>query len=106
MEKSVQQEILLMTNSSLSKRNLCERESSDSKGHFSDVDRLQQACWNGMLDEFLPGVVERVEGKTMFLWEIQSGKSFLHIDLCDRPDYINKESSIDPYIFLSYIQYN
>jgi hypothetical protein len=106
MEKTVQQEILLMTNSSLSKRNLCEIKNAESAGRFSDIERLEQACWNGMLDEFLPGLVEHIEGKTLFLWEIQNGKNFLHIDLCDRPDYINKESSIDPYIFLRYIQPN
>jgi hypothetical protein len=104
MEKTVQQEILLMTNSSLSKANLCEKNSREASKHFSNVERLEQACWDGMLDEFLPGLVERVEGKTLFLWEIQNGNSFLHIDLCDRPDYINGQSSIDPYIFLRHVQ--
>ena len=104
MKKTVQQEILLMTNSSLSKANLCEKNSGEASKHFSNVERLEQACWDGMLDEFLPGLVERVEGKTLFLWEIQNGNSFLHIDLCDRPDYINGQSSIDPYIFLRHVQ--
>jgi len=103
MEKTVQQEILLMTNSSLSKTNLCEKNSSEEGRRISNAERLEQACWNGMLDEFLPGLVERVEGKTLFLWEIQNGKNFLHIDLCERPDFINEESSIDPYIFLKHL---
>ena len=106
MKNTVQQEILLMTNSSLSKRNLCEKNSTESGKHFSNVERLEQACWNGMLDEFLPGLVMHIEGRTLFMWEIQSAKSFLHIDLCDRPDFSNEEFSIDPYFFLKHIHYN
>lgn len=106
MKKTVQQEILLMTNSSLSKTNLCEINSLEGGRRFSNVERLEQACWNGMLDEFLPGVVERIEGKTLLLWEIQAGKSFLHIDLCDQPRFFEREHSIDPYIFLNHLHYN
>lgn len=106
MENSVQQEILLMTNSSLSKRSLCERNNSESNRTFSNVERLENACWNGMLEEFLPGLIVKAEGKTLLLWEIQNANSFLHIHLCDRPDYANNEFSIDPYTFLDHLQYN
>lgn len=106
MKNSVQQEILLMTKSSLSKRNLCERNSTESGKHFSNVERLEQACWNGMLDEFLPGLIVKVEGKTLFLWEIQNANNFLHIDLCERPDFLNREFSIDPYLFINELSYN
>lgn len=95
-----------MTNSSLSNRNLCERNSNESAKHFSNVERLEQACWNGMLDEFLPGLVIHLEGKTLFMWEIQTAKSFLHIDLCDQIPSADKESSIDPYIFLNHLMLN
>jgi len=94
-----------MTNSSLSKRSFSEKNNSEGK-LFSNVERLEQACWNGMLEEFLPGLVLTVEGKTLFLWEIQNANSFLHIDLCDQPDYINREFSIDPYIFLNHLHFN
>ena len=106
MKNTVQQEILLMTNSSLSKRNFCETNNAESGKHFSNIERLEQACWNGMLDEFLPGLVMHLEGKTLFLWEIQTAKNFLHIDLCDQIPSPDKECSIDPYIFLNHLQYN
>lgn len=106
MKNTVQQEILLMTNSNLSKTNLCEKNSSESGKHFSNVEKLEQACWNGMLDEFLPGLVMHIEGKTLFMWEIQTAKSFLHIDLCDQIPSLDKSQSIDPYIFLNHLQYN
>lgn len=106
MKSSVQQEILLMTNSNLSKRNLCEKNSNEAGKHFSNVERLEQACWNGMLDEFLPGLVMHIDGKTLFLWEIQSAKNFLHIDLCDQMPSAEKEHSIDPYVFLDHLNEN
>jgi hypothetical protein len=106
MKNSVQQEILLMTNSSLSKRSFCEKNSTEASSGFSNVERLENACWNGMLEEFLPGMILTVEGKTLLLWEIQNAKSFLHIDLCDQPNFINKELSIDPYLFLNHLNYN
>lgn len=94
-----------MTNSSLSKRSFCERNSIDGK-QFSNVEKLEQACWNGMLDEFVPGLVLHVEGKTLFLWEIQTAKSFLHIDLCDQIPDSDNVHSVDPYIFLNHVNYN
>jgi hypothetical protein len=106
MKNSVQQEILLMTNSSLSKRNLCERNSPEPGKHFSNVERLEEACWNGMLDELLPGLIIKVEGKTLFLWEIQNANSFLHINLCDQPQTLDKQTSIDPYIFFNKLNFN
>jgi hypothetical protein len=106
MKNSVQQEILLMTNSSLSKRSFCEINSSETGKQLSNVEKLENACWNGMLTEFLPGLVEKAEGKTLFLWEIQNAKNFLHIDLCDRPNSIDKNFSIDPYLFIDHLLYN
>jgi hypothetical protein len=106
MKNSVQQEILLMTNSSLSKRNLCERNNSESNRQFSNVERLENACWNGMLEEFLPGLIVKAEGKTLLLWEIHNASSFLHIHLCDSPNPISREFSIDPYIFLNDLNHN
>ena len=100
MKNTVQQEILLMTNSSLSNTNLCEKNSLESGKQFSNVERLEQACWNGMLDEFLPGLIVKAEGKTLFLWEIQTAKNFLHIDLSDQIPSSNRDLSIDPYVFI------
>ena len=106
MPNSVQQEILLMTHSSLSKRNFCEKNSDDDNSSFTNIEQLQQACWNGMLEDFLPGLLVKSEGKSLLLWEIQNAKSFLHIDLCDQPGFPIKRFSIDPYIFLDQLYYN
>lgn len=106
MKHSVQQEILLMTNSSLSKRSLCEKNHPESNKPFSNVERLENACWNGMLEEFLPGMIIKADGKTLLLWEIQNTGNCLHIQLCDWPGNIKRECSIDPYLFLEHLRYN
>jgi hypothetical protein len=106
MENRIQQEILLMTGSSLSKRNLCENDNSGNSRLLSTIEQLENACWNGMLEEFLPGLILTIKGKTLLLWEIQNANNFLHIDLCDQPQFLNKEHSVDPYFFLSYLNCN
>jgi hypothetical protein len=103
MENKVQQEILLMTNSSLSQISFSAKNGAEEKS-LSRIEQLEEACWNGLLDQFLPGTLERTEsGKKLYLWQIQSAKTFLHLDLCDRPEFSNGQCSIDPYLFLSHI---
>ena len=106
MKNAVQQEILLMANSSLSKKSFCEKDPSENSQSSSNMEQLAEACWNGMLDEFLPGLVLHQEGKTLFMWEIQTAKSFLHIDLCDQVPSHDKQNSIDPYIFINQMNLN
>jgi hypothetical protein len=106
MENTVQQEILLMTNSSLSKRNFCEKNNSETNSSFTNIENLERACWNGLLEEFLPGLLVKVDGKSLLLWEVHNAKNFLHIDLCDQPDFPNKKFSIDPYLFLNHLNHN
>lgn len=103
----IQQEILLMTNTSVSRKAFCEREDKGNARHASPVEELEQACWNGMLEDMVPEVLQTTsEGKALLLWQIQHGKNFLHIDLCEEPLMGNHEDSIDPYIFLHFVQYN
>ncbi|HXL55851.1 MAG TPA: hypothetical protein VN958_06330 [Chitinophagaceae bacterium] len=99
--KSTQQEILLMTNTSFSQRQLCEKDIPESNKYFSRTEQLEDACWNGLLDEMLPGIIEKSSsGKRLHLRQIRPAKSFLEIELCEYPLQIEQEFSIDPYTFL------
>jgi hypothetical protein len=101
-----QQEILLMINSSLSKRTFCEKDVRKQK-IISAVEQLEEYCWNGLLESFIPEISENKEaGEKLFLWHIQQTDSFLHIDLCERPMFSGEEFSIDPYFFMSYSNMN
>jgi hypothetical protein len=102
----IKQEILLMINT-FSQRELCEKNGSQNFYHQSYAEQLEKACWNGLLDELLIGIVERsASGKRLCLWHTEQGKCFLQIDLCNCPQRLEKHLSIDPYIFLPIVLQN
>jgi len=103
---SIQQEILLMTNTTFSKQQLCEKDLS-TNNKLSVIEQLEDACWNGLLYEMFPGIVKRSSaGKQLYLWQIRHGESCLQIELCEQPKAIDLWYSIDPYYFLLTTSYN
>jgi hypothetical protein len=97
---STQQEILLLTGTTFSTRECCEKEGG--KQNFpTEKERLENACWNGLLLEILPEVYSNIgDDKKLFLWQIKEGKSFIELDLGEIPEDIEQRFSIDPYSFL------
>jgi hypothetical protein len=103
---STQQEILLMTGSRFSARELAGKNEAD-KNTLSAAEQLEDACWNGLLDEMLPEIVQKTEeGKELFLWHIRHCRSFLEIELSESPSVIDREFSIDPYFFIPGLIYS
>ncbi len=99
-----QQEILLMTNTSFSRREWCEKENIGSNKNLSRTEQLEEACWNGEIYEMFQGIVEKsAEGKRLYLWQIRHGVSFLHLELCEQPALIDQYFSINPYAFMTTI---
>ena len=104
--KSTQQEILLMTGTKFSAREWAEKNVED-KNKLSATEQLEDACWNGLLDEMLPELVQKTaEGKKLFLWHVRHCRSFLEIELSESPTVIEREFSIDPYFFVPGILLN
>ena len=100
-----QQEILLLTGTSFSQRQLCEKD--EIKQASTDKEQLEEACWNGFIKELLPEIVQKPEsGNCLFLWQIRKAESFLEIELCDTHLAIDSHTSIDPYNFFETIHYN
>jgi hypothetical protein len=104
MERNTtQQEILLMTGSAFFQQQCYEKneQDRDSNKNMSQGEKLEEACWNGILQELLPGLIAKSpEGKALLLWEIRHGNSFLELDLCEAPAKPDYYYSIDPYMFL------
>ena len=99
--KTIQQEILLMTGTRFSSNLFCAKD--ESQDHLSENEKLQEACWNGMVQELLPELREEVNNKKLFLWNIVQGDAFLELKFSDRPSaQEDKHFSIDPYTFLSH----
>ena len=98
---SLQQEILLVTTTKISRRQLAGNNKSCNHNKLSDTEQLEEACWHGFLDKLLPGTIGKPSsGKKLHLWQIRPGSSLLRIELCTFPVVIERYYSIDPYIFL------
>jgi hypothetical protein len=103
---ATQQEILLITSASFSKRTWMEKDASDDH-HNADREQLEKACWNGLMKELLPEIFEKpVKGKELYLWNIIEADSFIELELREYPGTFEKFHSINPYYFLSEIDYN
>ena len=101
--ETIQQEILLFTDTHFSQREMCEKLETDNRSSYSAKDKLQEACWNGLLSDMLP---ELMDNKKLFIWQIQEGKSFLCIDLSEQPAYNEPFFSLNPYQFLAEVNCN
>jgi hypothetical protein len=99
-QTSTQREILLLTGTSFSARQWCEKDESEKKT-MSDVERLQNACWYGLVKDILPELFKQDgELNKTYLWQIVEGKSFLELDMGETPFEKDRFFSIDPYSFL------
>jgi hypothetical protein len=92
----LQQEILLLTGSTLSQRQLYENEAKNDSPNLSESEKLEKAIWTGLLDELLP---EIIMNKKLHIWQIADTESSLQIELSEYP-LAQKQFSINPYYFL------
>ena len=110
MEKChAKQEILLLTSSSFAQGDLCKNDffEEDRRQGLSPVERLEEACWNGLLDEFLSNTpANQTSGNKLFLWKIHVAQAFLCVELCQAPSPLDYYSSLDPYLFLPLMNCN
>jgi hypothetical protein len=98
----LQQEILLLTGTTFSQRELCENDPNKDRGYLSETEKLEEACWAGLLDELLP---EIITNKKLCLWQIGDSEFSLQIELSEYPSR-EKRFSINPYYFLKTTNYN
>jgi hypothetical protein len=102
-----QLEVLLITGTSLTSQNLSKKEESRKNENLSENEKLEEACWNGALQTMLPEIyVQPLNGRAMYLWDIQERESFLELKLGEVPLPIEKQFSITPYSFFSTTSYN
>ncbi len=99
--RSTQQEILVMTGTSFSSRQWCEKdESNENQNRLSDKEQLQEALWNGLIREMIPEICERsADGKSLYLREIREAESFIALEMGDLGELSDPYYSIDPHNF-------
>jgi hypothetical protein len=99
--QATSREILLITDTSFAKRQLCERKDTKcNEAKSSAADELEKACWSGLVFELLPDIFNYDERKSLFLWKVNQAEQFLHLQLSSTPSSTDYETSIDPYFFL------
>jgi hypothetical protein len=96
-----QQEILLVTGTTFSSREFAETSDGLNYNHLSEKEKLEVACWNGLLKEMLPEVfAQNPVDEKLYLWEIRETDSFIELELGEKYVEFEKEFSLDPYSFL------
>jgi len=104
---TTQQEILLMTGTTFSSRQLCEKDDTGKLNHFTEIEKLEEACWSGLLREMLPDIFEQPDNaKMLYLWQVREGASFIELELGEFPTGKDNYYSIDPYSFLKINSFN
>ena len=104
--KSTQQEILLITGTTFSAMQWVEKNETGTPKNLSEKERLEDACWNGLLREMLPEIFTEADTSKLFVWHIREAKSFLELEMGESPASIDPHFSLDPYSFLEVQQYN
>lgn len=102
MKNYIQQEILIITGTTFSKRGCCEKKTAKQK-NFTEKEQLEEACWNGLLQEMIPEIYYHAkENKELFLWNVKKRNSFIELEMGEIPDERDDLYSIDPYSFTQF----
>ena len=104
---STNQEILLLSNSNFFKRDWCELNGNKNDKQLSQKEQLILLCWNGMLKELIPEILQTEAGKKpLTLWEINESGNMLDLRYGDIDRHMNDEWSINPYVYLTFAMAN
>ena len=99
--KFTQQEIMVVTGTTFSTQEFELTSDGIDYNHLSEKEKLEVACWNGLLPAMLPEIFEQRVNRTLYLWEIREGSSFIELELGEIYMDVEKEFSINPYSFMS-----
>jgi hypothetical protein len=102
--QNVHQEVLIFTSTSLTQRTLFKKSSSQKES--SAIEELEEAFWDGFLNELVPEILPSTQNKKMVIWGVYAGEFYLLIDLANSPGVPQPKFSIDPNLLLSVINMN
>lgn len=103
----VQLEVLLMTETTFASGNLAEKKNPLSQDRLTEVERLEEACWDGLLHDMLPEISPKpADDGVLYLWQIKATPRCLELELGEIPAEIDGHFSIRPQSFLVTRYYN
>ncbi|HYK44968.1 MAG TPA: hypothetical protein VEV83_07360 [Parafilimonas sp.] len=103
-QHSINHEILLFLGTSFSRRQLCEINTGENMRSLAPARQLAMACWNGLLDEMLPEIMQIPS--CSYMWDIQTEKTYLKIDRGVSLPVPKDDYSTDPHVFFCMLQMN
>src|SRR4030095_7804941 len=96
---STNHEVILFTGTSFSKKQLCEKDPQQPDNSLTG--QLQRACWNGLIFERLPDIIEDSSPKNnCYTWEVTPAKNFIDVKMGPAPYAVDFAVSVNPYCFL------
>jgi hypothetical protein len=100
----VHQEVLIFTNTTLSLEALCKKNSSNKNN--SAIEELEEAFWDGFLNELVPEIMPSTRNIKMVIWGVYVGEFYFLIDLASSPEIADPIYSINPDLLASLINMN
>lgn len=101
-----QKEILLITGTSFAEREW-NKKNMLALQHGISAHERETLFWNNVLPEILPELpVTQNKEEKLSLWLVRHGQAYIQLELCEEPLIIEREFSLDPYLFLSAQIYN
>lgn len=105
--RSTNQEILLMSTASFFNREWSELNNNKNDKQLSQREKLIHLCWNGMLKEMIPEIIQPgATKKPLTLWEINQSGNLLNLRYGDNDELMDDEWSINPYVFTELVVLN
>ena len=102
-----QVEVLLVTGTSFLAGNRIKKDDHIPERPLSEIEELQEACWNGLLETMLPEVwIKPPNDGILYVWDIKEARQFLEVVLSEVPLPINRRLSITPHSFFPFQVYN
>lgn len=96
-------EVLLISNAGYFNRDWSELKADKNNKQLSQKEKLIHLCWNGMLKEMIPELLQNEPGrKPLTLWEINQSGNMLDLRYGDIDQEMNDEWSINPYVYLTF----
>jgi len=102
INKIHQQEILLAFNSSFLSKIYFEKCNAGASDISIELEKIEEACWNGLLEEVLPEVfTKNTPDRPIYIWEIREYNSIMEIEMGECPTVKDNYFCIDPYKFIA-----
>ncbi|MEO6584158.1 MAG: hypothetical protein ABIO05_07525 [Ferruginibacter sp.] len=98
--KSTQQEIIFFINTQFSQKQVKKIGATGKQSNATHIEKLEDACWNGLVMQVLPEICDQSGNIGLTLWEIKKANSFFDLQFSEYPNDFEPESSIDPYKFM------